>query len=273
MDDLWLELEGKNVIITGAASGIGREIAFSFARQGCNIIIADIKDGEEVIENLPESSRGHLFVKTDVTNEESIKAMVSETINNYNKIDILVNNAGVNIPRLLVDPEVEDGKYELNEKEFDFIVNVNQKGVFLVTQAVVRQMVKEENGVVINMSSECNLEGSKGQSTYAATKAAVYSFTRSWAKELGKYGIRVVGVAPGIIEKTPLRSLEYEKALAYTRGKTVKELRAGYKDVSVPLNREGTLEEIANLVCFLGSERASYIHGTTYNISGGKSRG
>jgi sorbitol-6-phosphate 2-dehydrogenase len=134
-------------------------------------------------------------------------------------------------------------------------------------------MVKAEEGVIINMSSESGLEGSEGQSCYAATKAAIYSLTRSWSKELGQHGIRVVGLAPGIMEETGLRSLDYEKALAYTRGKTVEELREGYKNVSVPLGREGKLREVADLTCFLASERASYIHGTTYNISGGKSRG
>jgi len=127
--------------------------------------------------------------------------------------------------------------------------------------------------MVINMTSECGLEGSEGQSCYAGTKGALYAFTRSWAKDLGKYGIRVVGVAPGIIEKTGIRTLAYDKALAYTRGITVQQLQEGYEKVSVPLGRVGKLAEIADLVCFLASERASYINGTTYNISGGKTRG
>ena len=113
----------------------------------------------------------------------------------------------------------------------------------------------------------------RGNSGKSLTKAALYAFTRSWAKELGKYGIRVVGVAPGILEKTALRSLEYEEALAYTRGIDVKQLRDSYEKVSVPLGRVGKLREVANLVCFLASDKASYITGTTYNISGGKTRG
>lgn len=270
----WLQLKGKNVIVTGGSSGIGRQIAFSFAESGSNVVIADInEDGREVVKELPGDNERHLFIKTDVTSKDSVENMMEIMMEKYKKVDILVNNAGVNIPRLLVDPDCKKGKYELKEKEFDIMVNVNQKGAFLVAQAVAREMIKERSGVIINMTSECNLEGSEGQSAYAATKAAVYSFTRSWCKELGKYGIRVVGVAPGIVEETALRTLEYEQALAYTRGKTVEELRAAYKNVSVPLNRECTLEEIANLVCFLGSDRASYITGTTYNISGGKSRG
>jgi sorbitol-6-phosphate 2-dehydrogenase len=274
MSKTWLNLADKVVIITGGASGIGKGVAMEYAEHGSNVVIADVDPGgQALLEALSGGSERHLFVKTDVTDYVSVKDMVAKTINRYGKIDILINNAGISVPRLLIDPEDPGGRYELNEKEFDLIVSINQKGVFLCTQAAVREMVKKSTGVIINMSSESGLEGSEGQSCYAATKAALYSLTRSWAKELGKYGIRVVGIAPGILEKTALRSSEYEEALAYTRGKTVAELRAGYKNLSVPLGREGKVKEVAELTCFLGSERASYIHGVTYNITGGKSRG
>ena len=118
------------------------------------------------------------------------------------------------------------------------------------------------------------LEGSEGQSVYAASKNAVNSLTRSWAKELGKKGVRVVGVAPGILEATGLRTLSYETALAYTRGITIDELRAGYaKTSTTPLGRSGKLTEVASTVAFLLSEKASYIHGVTLNVAGGKTRG
>ena len=122
------------------------------------------------------------------------------------------------------------------------------------------------------MASESGSEGSEGQSVYAATKAAIYNMTRSWAKELGKYNVRVVGIAPGILEGTALRSGEYERALAYTRGITVEQLREGYEKMSIPFGRTGRLSEVADTVCFLASDRAGYIHGTTVNVSGGKSR-
>ena len=135
-------------------------------------------------------------------------------------------------------------------------------------------MIKDKiKGVILNVSSESGLEGSEGQSIYAATKAALYSFTRSWAKELGKYGIRVVGIAPGILEATALRTLEYERALAYTRGISIEELRQSYEKVSIPIGRVGTLEEVADISAFLISDLASYISGTVVNVSGGKSRG
>ena len=143
-----------------------------------------------------------------------------------------------------------------------------------MSQAVGRKVVAQGHGVIINMSSESGLEGSEGQSAYAATKAAVNSYTRSWAKELGKKGVRVVGIAPGIMEETGLRTLAYEEALAYTRGKTVAELRAGYSQTStIPLGRSGKLVEVADLVAYFLSDRSSYISGVTVNVAGGKTRG
>ncbi|AEM77808.1 SDR family oxidoreductase [Thermoanaerobacter wiegelii] len=274
MENSWLNLENKVAIVTGGASGIGKEIAIKLAEQGASVVIADINvDGEKVRSQLNGERKRHLFLQTDVTKRDSVRKMVENVIKIFRKIDILVNNAGINIPRLLVDPKDPNGKYELNERDFDLMIAVNQKGTFFCTQEVAREMIRNGYGVIINMSSEAGLEGSEGQSCYAGTKGAIYAFTRSWAKELGKYGIRVVGVAPGIIEDTGLRTLEYEEALAYTRGITVEKLRENYENMSIPLGRAGRVSEIADLVCYLSSERASYIHGVTYNISGGKSRG
>jgi sorbitol-6-phosphate 2-dehydrogenase len=143
-----------------------------------------------------------------------------------------------------------------------------------MSQAVGRILVEKQSGVIINMSSESGLEGSEGQSAYAATKAAVNSYTRSWSKELGKQGVRVVGIAPGIMEETGLRTLAYETALAYTRNISVEELRAGYSKTStIPLGRSGKLSEVADLVCYFLSDRSSYITGVTTNVAGGKTRG
>jgi sorbitol-6-phosphate 2-dehydrogenase len=130
----------------------------------------------------------------------------------------LVNNAKL-IFRLLVDEKHKKMKFEINDELFDKLVNINQKGVYIMSQAVGRVLVNQGSGVIINMSSESGLEGSEGQSAYAATKAAINSFTRSWSKELGKKGVRVVGIAPGIMEETGLRTIGYEEALAYTRNK------------------------------------------------------
>ena len=175
--------------------------------------------------DLHEGSGKVKYVVTNVTDAANVENMVKVAVETFGKIDILVNNAGINIPCLLIDPKDPHGKYELNENVYDKVTGVNIKGVYLVAQAVGHEMVKAGKGVIINMSSESGLEGSEGQSIYAATKNAVNSFTRSWAKELGKYNIRVVGMAPGIMEATGLRTLAYEEALAYTRGITVEDLR------------------------------------------------
>jgi sorbitol-6-phosphate 2-dehydrogenase len=269
-----MDCNGKVAIVTGGASGIGRAIVVRFAEGGANVVVADIneKGGMELLEELKaiNSNLKHYFVNTDVTNKESVDNLIGSTLTEFGHLDILVNNAGINIPRLLVDPA---GQEELTEQIWDKVVMVNQKSAFLCAQAAARQMIKQgKGGAIINMASESGLEGSEGQSVYAATKAAMYSLTRSWAKELGKHNIRVVGVAPGILEATALRTPEYERALAYTRGITVEKLRSSYESVSIPLKRVGTLAEVGEVVCFLASDAASYVSGTVLNVSGGKSR-
>lgn len=265
----WLNLQDKVIIVTGGASGIGLAIVEELLAQGANVQMVDIHGGAAK----HEGNNDYHFWPTDISSAKEVHHTLDEIIQRFGRIDGLVNNAGVNFPRLLVDEKAPAGKYELNEAAFEKMVNINQKGVFLMSQAVARQMVKQRNGVIVNVSSESGLEGSEGQSCYAATKAALNSFTRSWSKELGKHGIRVVGIAPGILEKTGLRTPEYEEALAWTRNITVDQLREGYSKNAIPIGRSGRLTEVADFVCYLLSERASYITGVTTNIAGGKTRG
>lgn len=266
MSSSWLDLEGKVAIVTGGASGIGLHIAKELMRNGAKVVVSDltVEEGEQ-----PD---GSYHIECDVTNKESVDRMAAKTVQLFGSLDILVNNAGVNLPRLLVDVKGEKLQYELSEKDFDFMVAVNQKGPFLCAQSSAKQMLKQRKGVIINIASEAGQEGSAGQSCYSATKGAVIAFTRAWAKELGPYNIRVVAAAPGIIEKTGLRTDAYNEALAYTRGVNVDGLTTDYSK-SIPLGREGLLKEIGDLVSYLASDRASYITGTTINITGGKSRG
>ena len=198
-DGSWLGLKGKTAIVTGAASGIGKAVAQAFLDNGANVVVCDMNPNEPNFE-IHENSGKVKYIVTNVTDAKNVEDMVKTALDTFGKIDILVNNAGINIPTLLVDPKDPHGKYELNENVYDKVTGVNIKGVYLVAQAVGHEMVKSGGGVIINMSSESGLEGSEGQSIYAATKNAVNSFTRSWAKELGKYNIRVVGMAPGIME-------------------------------------------------------------------------
>lgn len=263
----WLNIAGKTVIVTGASSGIGKSIVEELLKLDVKVANFDITDNEIDHPNL-------FYVKVDVTSRKEVEEGVAKVVEHFGTVDALVNNAGINIPRLLVDPKDPHGKYELDDATFDKITTINQKGLYLVSQAVARILVEKKSGVIINMASEAGLEGSEGQSAYAATKAAVYSYTRSWSKELGKHGVRVVGIAPGIMEATGLRTLAYEEALGYTRGKTVEEIRAGYSSTSTtPLGRSGKLNEVADLVAYYISDRSSYITGITTNVAGGKTRG
>lgn len=266
MSENWLELSGKTVIVTGAASGIGKAIAAELVHCGANTVVTDlaVKDGD--------NQDGAYCIQSDVTKKESVENLLAKTLEKFGRVDGIVNNAGINFPRLLVDLFHTHPEYELSDRDFGAMVGVNQKGLFLCAQAAARQMIEQGGGVIINVASESGQEGSAGQSCYAATKGATIAFTRSWAKELGPKNIRVIAIAPGILEKTGLRTDAYNNALAYTRGTTPDKLNSDYSK-SIPLGRPGKLSEVANLVAFLVSERASYITGTCINISGGKSRG
>mgnify|MGYP004575311519 FL=1 len=266
MNENWLGLDGQVVIVTGGASGIGKHVVDTLVKVGAKAVAVDlnVKTGEEL--------DGAYCVQCNVTDPESVNQMVQDVLAKYGKIDALVNNAGINLPRLLVDVKGEKPEYELNEDSFGKMFAVNVKGVFLCAQAVARELVKQGHGVILNMSSESGKEGSQGQSAYSATKGAVDSFTRSWAKELGKYNVRVVACAPGIMEATGLRTAAYNEALAYTRGVKPEDLSTDYSKV-IPIGRDGKLDEVGSLVAYLVSDQASYITGTTVNISGGKSRG
>ncbi|GEB77435.1 SDR family oxidoreductase [Sporolactobacillus inulinus] len=266
-DTSWLGLENKVIVVTGGASGIGKHIAQTLNDAGAQVVVGDLN-----AETGTRDSSGIYYVQLDVTKKESVEHLTEHVVKEFGSIDGLVNNAGINLPRLLVDFKGEKPEYELDEKAFDLMVNVNQKGLFLMTQAVVRKFLKQGKGVVVNIASEAGMEGSQGQSCYSATKAAVNGFTRSWAKELGSHHIRVVAVAPGINEKTGLTTDAYNEALAYTRNITVDQLGTDYSK-AIPLGRPGKLDDIGNLVTYLLSERADYITGTTVNITGGKSRG
>ena len=182
------------------------------------------------------NNENYHYFYVDVTNKSSVKQVVDNIFNTEKKIDVLVNNAGINLPRTLIDSKEEHPEYEINESDLDKMFAVNLKGPLWFSQA------------------------------------ALIGFTRSWAKELGKYNINVVAIAPGIIEETGLRTKEYEKALSYSRNISVDQLNGDYSK-SIPIKRVGKLTEIADLVCYLSSDRSSYITGTTINISGGKSRG
>lgn len=263
----WMDLDGKVVIVTGGSMGIGSHIVETLVKNNAKVVIADMAPCDQY-----EGNENVMYVQTNVTKMDSVDMMVQKVVDKFGRIDALVNNAGVNRPRMLVDYYNGDPYYENDEDDFDFMFNVNVKGVMFCAQAVARVMIKQKSGVILNMSSEAGMEGSKCQNIYSATKGAVNSFTLSWAKELGQFNIRVVAVAPGINEPTPMGNPEHVKELAYVRGQVADNVATDYQKV-IPLGRVGLLDEIADHVVYLLSDHASYITGTISNITGGKSRG
>ncbi|WP_041867300.1 SDR family oxidoreductase [Sodalis glossinidius] len=245
-----MDLDQRVVIVTGGSSGIGAHIVSDLLENNAQVIVADIQ--------LPDAANratGVDYRLCDITDRTSFKKFVDDVYHQYQRIDGLVNNAGVNRARLLVDYYSETPQYKLSNDDFDFMVRVNQKGPFICTQ-----------------EGEYPFRGRHRRICYSATKAAVHGFTLSWAKELGEFCIRVVGVAPGINEPTPMGDAKHREALAYTRGIKTTNIDEDYSQ-KIPLGRQGKLDEIANLVTCLLSDKSSYITGTIINITGGKSRG
>lgn len=237
------------VIVTGAAAGIGRATAHRFARDGARIAAWDITDSGA----LPADA---LFQKVDVTKASAVEEAVSEVMERWGRIDVLVNNAGILRDGQLVKWKEGQKVSEMSEADFDAVVSVNLKGVFLCTRAVAPRMIAGgQGGVVLNASSVVGLYGNFGQTNYAATKAAVINMTRTWARELGRYGIRVNAVAPGFIATEMVKAMP-EKVLASMVEHT-------------PIGRMGRPEDIAEAYFWLASEAASFVHGTVLSVDGG----
>lgn len=260
--ETWMDVKDRVVIVTGGSSGFGKAICKALHSLGAQVVNADIA--------APENEEEAVYFPCDITKKAEAEKLADAVWERFGRIDALVNNAGINRPRLLVDVKEHGSFYELSEAEYEAMMNVDVKSVVFLSQAVARKMIEQKKGVIVNMSSTCGARGSKGQSIYAAAKSAVNSLTKSFALELGGYGIRVVAVTPGIHESTALNSSDaYLDALAYTRGTTRDKIDSNYA-ASIPLGRVGALSEVADLVCYLISDRASYITGTVINVSGGK---
>ena len=243
-----MRLTGKVSIITGAAQGIGRATALKFAKEGAKVAVCDI-NMESVLETieLVESAGGEAVgFRVDVTDKDSIAKMVEGVMAKWGRIDTLVNNAGI----------VQDAQFKkMSEDQFDRVIEVNLKGVYNCTKAVVDIMLEQNSGVILNASSIVGLYGNFGQTNYAATKFGVIGMVKTWARELGRKGIRANAICPGFIE-TPI--------LAKMPAKIV-EMMAD----RVPMGRLGRPDEIAATYAWLASSEASYINGAVIEVSGG----
>ena len=242
-------LEGKTVIITGASRGIGKGIAEVFAQQGANIAFT-YRSSDEKAKSLEEElsvngckAKGY---KSDASDFDAAQKLAADVLEEFGSIDVLVNNAGITKDGLLM---------RMSEDDFDSVMDINMKSVFNMTKAVLRPMLKQRKGSIINMSSVVGVKGNAGQANYSASKAAINGFTKSTALELGSRNIRCNSIAPGFIETEMTEALEEEQ---------INEWRN-----SIPLKRGGTTEDIANATLFLASDMSAYVTGQVLHVCGG----
>ncbi len=243
-----MRLQDKVAIITGAGRGIGQATAVKFAHEGAKVVVCDVKP--ELIDEtvrMCKESRGDAFgCVVDVRDPQSLANMVDTTIAKWGRVDCLVNNAGI----------VMDAQFKnMTDEQFDDVIEINLKGVYNATKAVVNTMLAQQSGVILNASSIVGLYGNFGQTNYAASKFGVIGMVKTWARELGRKGIRANAVCPGFVSTSILSTIP---------DKVLKAL-----EEKVPLGRLAKPEEIANTFAFLASDEASYINGAVIEVSGG----
>ncbi len=246
-----MHLKDKVAIITGASRGIGKAIALAYAKEGAKLALC--ATNEQLLESVSseiESIYGHkpIYFAFDVRDRQQVENAVKKTLDTYSRIDILVNNAGATRDQLLA---------LMSEDDWDFVLSINLKSVFLFTKAVTKPMIRQRAGRIINMSSVVGMIGNAGQANYAASKGGVIAFTKTAAKELAKRNITVNAIAPGFIQTDMTAKL----------GEKVEEEMKNL----IPLGRYGQAEDIANVAVFLASEQSAYITGQIIGVDGGLS--
>ena len=242
-----MNFEGQTALITGAGRGIGKTIAIKLAESGADIVLADMSpDVAEVCREVEKLGRKCMAFEADVTDFVAIDAMVKNITDEKSGIHILVNNAGITQDNLFL---------RMKSEEWSKVIDVNLNGIFNVTKAVIRLMIKQRTGKIINISSVVGFTGNMGQVNYSSTKSALVGFTKSLAREVGSRGITVNAVAPGFVDTAMTQALNENQQEVILK--------------QIPLGRMGDVEDIANAVSFLASKEASYITGTILHVNGG----
>ncbi|GAA4278985.1 3-oxoacyl-ACP reductase FabG [Aquimarina mytili] len=245
-----MRLKDKVAIVTGGARGIGKAVSELFAEEGATVIIWDLlDDGDNTAKNIVKTGNSAEFTKISVTNKEAIEVEAERIHKKYGKIDILINNAGITKDRTL---------HKMSESEWDAVIDVNLKGVFLCTQIVSKYMKEAGYGRIVSAASNVGLRGNFGQTNYAATKAGVIAMSKTWTMELGKYGITANALAPGF-------------TLTEMTDQIPKEHLAGIEK-QIPLQKAALPKDIAYGYLYLASDEASYVSGICLTIDGGISR-
>ncbi|WP_197490738.1 3-oxoacyl-[acyl-carrier-protein] reductase [Brevibacillus sp. SKDU10] len=242
-------LEGKVALITGASRGIGRAIALKYAEAGANIIVnysGNEAKAQETVTEIEKLGREAIMIRANVGNTEEAENMVKEALERFGKIDILVNNAGITRDNLLM---------RMKESEWDEVINVNLKGVFNMTKALTRPMMKQRSGSIINITSVVGVLGNAGQANYVAAKAGVIGLTKTTARELASRNIKVNAIAPGFVD-TDMTDVLPE------------DVKSGIL-AQIPFNRLGSADEISSVALFLASDASSYMTGQTLHVDGG----
>ncbi|MBI4574376.1 MAG: glucose 1-dehydrogenase [candidate division NC10 bacterium] len=254
-----MRLTGKSAIVTGAGRGIGKATALQFAREGADVLVPDLDlaTSEQTAGEIQALGRKGVPLRMDVTRMADIQRMVKTAIREFGKIDILVNNAGITLVRDMM---------KLTEAEWDRTMSINAKAVFFCLQAVAREMIKRQSGVILNASSISGRAGKPMLVDYCASKFAVVGITQSAALALARHGIRVNAVAPGIVDTEMWEQIDREWGAL--EGKPPGEMKRT-RVAAVPLGRIETPEDVASLYTFLASDEAGYITGQTYNVCGG----
>ncbi|UBH23250.1 3-oxoacyl-[acyl-carrier-protein] reductase [Macrococcus armenti] len=239
----------KTAIVTGSSRGIGRSIAIALAQNGFNVVVnysGNASKAEAVVDEIKILGQDAFAIKADVSNMDEVKAMIDKTIETFGTVDCIVNNAGITRDNLAM---------RMKSSEFNDVINTNLTGVFNVIQAATRQLLRQKSGTVINVSSIVASIGNAGQVNYVAAKAAVEGMTKTFAREFASRGIRVNAVAPGFI-KSDMTDVLDEKLVEQMKSQ-------------IPLGQMGEPEDVANMVAFLASDKASYITGQTFHVNGG----